>query len=261
VLLRGMLDHRPEQRLAAADVAALLGTSPFGSPWGGAPGAGPDFEPPPAPHDLTALAPGPTSTRLLARHDLRVAPRAPDPVRARRRRRLRLGALGSLLVAVACLGALYASGLIAVPRHGTTSTVGSGTSGPIGLPPPATTSPTTTTTIPSGRSALGALVEDVTAGVAEGTLDARTGRAVSDQAAQAVDDAASGNPDQAAGDLQQAATTLAASVDGGATTTAEGSIVQADLETVAADLGLGPAATPATTQPVAANGHGNGHGH
>jgi len=46
LLLSGMLDHRPGQRLEGADVAALLVTSPFRAAW--SPSPSPDAAPPPS---------------------------------------------------------------------------------------------------------------------------------------------------------------------------------------------------------------------
>lgn len=57
VLLSGMLDHRPAERLSAAEAAGMLATGPLQAPWDP---SGPPTEDlaPTARHDLTALAPG-----------------------------------------------------------------------------------------------------------------------------------------------------------------------------------------------------------
>ena len=65
LLLSGMLDHRPEQRLDGADIAALLVTTPFRAAW--SPSPNPDATPPPSTGvlNLTALVPGTSTTALL----------------------------------------------------------------------------------------------------------------------------------------------------------------------------------------------------
>ncbi len=65
LLLIGMLDHRPERRLSAGDVAGLLAASPFRAEWTPAPAGEAGLAGTTAFLDLTALAPGASATALL----------------------------------------------------------------------------------------------------------------------------------------------------------------------------------------------------
>jgi hypothetical protein len=148
--------------------------------------------------------------------------------------------VAALAAALALLLALLPSGKVARERPG------------------ATVRHPTTTTLPSGPDALGALVRDVAAGVSAGTLPADVGQAITSQAQQAVAEA-NGQPDQAAQDLAGVASTISSgSQDGtiGATTAA---VLQHDLTVLAAALGLPAAANPPTTTTTAPT-HGRGHG-
>ncbi len=274
LLLSGMLDHRPEQRLAAGDVASLLASPVFSTPWSPSTVEATQRQVPTVPHDLTALAgvAAPTAVR---------APEAPTAVRtseaptatralpashrpARRARRWWLVALVvALLVAggvglALALSSNDAPGHHAAPprgtNHGATSTTTS------------STTTTTTTAPPSAPAALGALVGDLAAAVDNGSLDPATGQTISTQAQQAVTDEAGGKPNQAANDLQQAAIALATATQDGTLGQSEATVLQGDLTALAGALGLSAAATaPATSTtpsgpPHPGHGHGQGAG-
>ena len=65
LLLSGMLDHRPDQRLRGDEVAALLRTTPFRTPWVRSRFPVTDRMAPTVPNDLTALAPAAGATAIL----------------------------------------------------------------------------------------------------------------------------------------------------------------------------------------------------
>ena len=123
---------------------------------------------------------------------------------------------------------------------------------------PATT--TTPTTLPSGATALSALVRDLALGEAAGSIDSGSAQSISNQAQQAISDEAAGSPDQSANDLQQIATTIASGLQNGQITQAEGVTLQSDLASLATALGLTAAGFPATDQ-HAGNGQGDGNKH
>jgi hypothetical protein len=272
LVLSGMLDHRPGQRLHGAQVAALLATSAFGSPWVPASSAATDRLSSTAPLDLTALvAPAAAAAAVvgpavLDPGDTRVAAAAPwvkpgsDKVRHGHRRHwaLAAAALAVLLVAAGVLLGLHIgpSPAAGPPSHrNTTST-----------DPPTTTTTTppttTTTTALTASGALSGLVNDVTSGIEAGTLDSGVGQSIANLAQQAVTDEAAGSADQAANDLQQAAMAIADGVDQGAISNAEETTLQNDLSILASTLGLSAAATPPTTTTPGPgpSGPGNGNG-
>ena len=98
LLLSGMLDHRPDQRLGGDEVAALLRTTPFRAPWACSRSPVTDRMAPTVPNDLTALAPGAGATAILGSgsvtgaDDTRTSP--PRVSGAQRNRRWRLAAIG-----------------------------------------------------------------------------------------------------------------------------------------------------------------------
>jgi eukaryotic-like serine/threonine-protein kinase len=277
VLLTGMLDSRPEQRLSGAEVASLLGARTYSTPWTPAEPA-PAADPvPTAPHDRSvlaapavmgaALSPTSTSTSTVA---------APAPATTRRSRRdvpsraHRTGRIlvGTLLV-VAALGAATAVGLwlnakpssalhhtgATPPVHAVTTTT-------------ASTSTTTTTAAPTPSSALGGLVADVTSGEDAGTIPNGIGQAIASGAQQAVRDEANQQPDQAANDLQRVAATIVDGEQAGSLPPSEVPVLQADLATLAGTLGLAAASDPpstttttTTTAPAVSPPFGFNHGH
>src|ERR1700722_4141732 len=189
LVLSGMLDHRPDQRLGGDEVAALLRTTPFRSPW--APSRSPvtDRLAPTVPNDLTALAPGAGATAILGPivgvDDTRTpAPGVSDAVRTRR---WRLGLPAAVVLAALCVGLILGLGSSNKGPHTpgaidpTTSTT---------RPPGTSTTSTvaTTSAIPNGPTALAALVKDVASGEAAGSVDSGSGQSISQQAEQAITD-------------------------------------------------------------------------
>jgi serine/threonine protein kinase len=276
LLLSGMLDHRPEQRLDGGQVAALLASAPFSVPWSPSP-IRDDVAAATAPMDLTALAPGPSfangangagatavATAVATAEATQVGgiPIAPLS-RSERRRSHHRGwaiALGVLALLVAGGSIAYAltsgtspssaNGLHNPPRHtaSTTTTVAP------------TTTTTTTTTLPSPPTALAALVRDVASGATNGSISTNIGQALTNLAQKAVTEAAA-SPDQTARDLQQAATLIANGVQNGVISPTAASALQSDLSALAGSLGLSAAGTaPSTTTPTTAvSGPPKGH--
>jgi len=252
LLLSGMLDHRPEQRLGGEQVAELLAAPTFALPWFPSPdsvtekvaAAGP-------PLDLTALAPGHQFTAALPPDaTLVVPPSLPSPARhapTRSPGRGQLIAAGVVVLALLGSGLGYALSSNATPgspkgqthppvHHGATTTTTTST--------PTSATGSTASTPPA---ALAALVGAVASGVDAGSINPGIGQTLTTQAQQAVSDEVAGQPQQAANDLQQAATTIATSVQNGGIQASEGPVLQGDLTTLAGTLGLSAAATPPTT--------------
>ena len=195
LLLSGMLDHRPDQRLGGDEVAALLRTMPFRAPWTRSRSPVTDRMAPTVPNDLTALAPGAGATAILGpvsgADDTRTSP--PRVSGALRNWRWRLAVLGAVVLAALCVGLIL--GLGSSPKAPTTPSAIDPTTSKTRPPATSTTSTTTstTTTLPSGPTALAALVKDVASGVSAGSVDSGSGQSISNQAEQAIADEASGN--------------------------------------------------------------------
>jgi serine/threonine protein kinase len=274
LLLSGMLDHRPEQRLEGTDIAALLVTSPFRAAW--SPSPNPDATPAPSTGvlNLTALVPGTSTTALLGPGT--APPTAPatapaptrvalseSPARPRRHRRWWLAVLGAPL-AIALVVALLA----AFPSS-PASNLGHLTSA---TQPPATSTTTsapttTTTTLAAIPAALAVLNRDIASDQSNGTLDPAAAQSITSQAQQAVLDAAASQPDQAASHLQRAGVTIDTGQLDGSVDPGAASMLQSDLSALATALGVGSGgatgttgATDTTTTSGAGPGGGNGHG-
>jgi serine/threonine protein kinase len=231
LLLSGMLDHRPDQRLDGAGVSALLAAPVYAIPWTAAPaqtervGA--------VPLDLRALASGQPHTATLA-----PAEPAP-PTRTTRRGVWAVGLLALLALVAGVTYALAHKPASPPPLAHQTSTTST--------TPPTTSTSTTSTTIPTAPSALAGLVQDVTSGVDAGTVNPGLGQQLTALAQQAVTDEAGGNAQQAADDLQQAATLIATGEQNNGIASSEAPVLQGDLSTLASTLGLPAASTPETT--------------
>jgi eukaryotic-like serine/threonine-protein kinase len=270
LLLSGMLDHRPEQRLRGEQVAELLAASTFAVPWTPSPESVTERVAATAPLDLTALAPGRQFAAALSPDATMVAPPAPPRPSPARHGRVGRGGRGRLVAAGAVVLALLGAGL----GYALSSNPGPGSPNGHGNAPVhhgATTSTTSTTTSTAASApssppaALAALVGAVASGVDNGSINPGIGQTLTTQAQQAVSDEAAGQPQQAANDLQQAATTIATSVQNGGIEASEGPVLQGDLTTLAGTLGLSAAATPPTTTttitPPTVPGVGPGHHH
>jgi len=257
VLLSGMLHERPDQRLGAIEVAALLDTAAMAPPWEPSAGLTADQIAATPAGDMTkvSLPPDVGGTTQVNPGDTRVAPpsllvgsRTP-PVRRRW-----LAVLAAVLVA-----ALVIALLLALDPGGTPASNSTTTSSPV-----TTTSTPPTTGPPTVAQALASLVGEVASGVTAHTVSTSVGQTISAQAQQAVTDEVAGKPQQAANDLQQAAGSIANGTRSGAVAAPEGAVLQADLSTLASTLGLGAAgAAPSTvppTTPTTAAGPGGGKG-
>ncbi len=255
LILSGMLDHRPDQRLDGSQVAALLATSPFRASWEPSPGSAKDPRSQAASPDLTALIPGAAATSLLVPDDTRIASSAPF-VPSRRTGRRGVMALGGVAAAAAALtvGLLLAfPSNPASPRHiGASTTTRPSTT--------TSTSSTTTSTVATGSTVLAALTGDINTGVSAGDITPETGLSISTPAEQAVTDEAAGMTDIATNDLQQAARAVTNGVRNGTIAQSEGDTLQADLSTLAGALSLSVADTSPTTQPGPGPGPGPGKG-
>ncbi|HEY1989470.1 MAG TPA: serine/threonine-protein kinase [Acidimicrobiales bacterium] len=245
VLLSGMLQDRPDQRLGALEVADLLDTAALAAPW--EPSAGPATDPLAATQadDLTQVSPlpGVGGTTQVAPGDTRVAPPAlVVGTRLSRARRQRLAAVAVLLATALVVGLVLAFAPGGTPTSNSTTTT---------HPVTTTTStpPTTAAGPPTAAQALASLVGDVASGVAAHTVSASVGQMISSQAQEAVTDAASGKTQPAANDLQQAAASIANGIRSAAIAASEGAVLQADLSTLASALDLGGAAAETTTVP------------
>jgi serine/threonine protein kinase len=264
LLLSGMLDHRPDQRLTGEQVAALVGSPVFAEPWTPSPATEAGMASATAAMDLTALrSAGATATEAVGGGTAVVPPEAASsgatvvggpPVVGppRHRRSDGWSWLVALLVVLAALGGGLAYALSSgspsgsnPPPHRTGSTTTSSTT-------TTSTSSTTTTTVPSAPTALAALVRDIASGVDTGSVSPNVGQNLGADAQRAVTAEATGQPDQAVSALQQAATTIATQEQSGALLPGEAAVLQSDLSALAATLGLSAASeAPTTTAPTA----------
>ncbi len=261
LLLVGMLDHRPDQRLKDEEVEALLSGTAFDPPWmpdaEARTGATKPTEPLPA--DLTAL------------DETKVAPAAmlpvpPDALGRRRRHRKRILAemtAGVLALALVLTLLLVITGSRS-PHATAKSSSSHATSKKSGAASTSTTTTSTTTTPappPPGSAALSTLDDDVQSALSAGTIDQTTGSTVTEEAAQAVSDAAAGRVPQATTDLGQAGSALALGVGDGAVAPAAYSQITGDLGALASALGVaGPTTATSPTAPAPAASPAPAHG-
>jgi eukaryotic-like serine/threonine-protein kinase len=255
LLLSGMLDHRPDQRLTGAEAGALMRSSAFQSPWAPSP-VSPDSTTS-TQLDLTSLAASATSTETLGGQTTIVSPVVLAAHAPHRRPPARRGAFAGVRwrsPRVAAIAAVLVLGLVL----GLVLSGGGPPSRGINDPsaPTTTAAPTTTTTVFRAPRALGTLVQDVATGVSSGTIDAPDGQNITNQAEQAITDIAAGNAAKAATDLQNASTVLVNGTQNGTITSGEAAVLGRDLTSLAAALGI----SVTTTQPPPPPGHGHGHG-
>ncbi len=262
LILSGMLDHRPEQRLDGAETAALLTTSAFSAPWDLSWAS--DTDRLDLPHDLVALAPPPGATARIAVGDPPVVPpKSSFTAKSRGYRRWWLAALGAVASVALLIGLAF--GLGSNPAsHRHKSTGATDVTRPHTAQRPLTSTSTSTSTsisistIPSAPTALGTLVRDLVSPTGGETVGSATAQSISGPAEQAVSDEGAGKPNQAATDLQRAAQAITNAVQVGSISQTEGTTLESDLSTLAADLGLSAASTPPTTPSGPGNtGSGN----
>lgn len=264
MLLGSMLGHDPEQRPDPAEVAELLTAPVYARPWT-----------PPAEADATSKAGAPMvptgngssgaagavaaaavagalaaddagTTRATAGPPTMIG--APALPRRAAHQRRRFGPAAVVVVAAIVLAAVLAWALAgaAPARHTSTSTTSTSTS-------------TTTTLGASGAS--GALVRDVQAAEAAGSLGTDAGRAILDQLGQALAAAAQGDAQGASTALGGIDDTIAAAADAGQASPADASTLMADVATLAAVLNVpAPTTTSPTTPPPGPGGGGGGPG-
>jgi serine/threonine protein kinase len=250
-LLGGMLDHRPDQRLHAAEVSALLATSVFSAPWDPAGSLNSDLDLT-EPYDLTALSESRgDETTISVDRTVVIPPQLVANVRAPKRLlKWQLGVGVAILLAALISGIVYGFSTNSTAQSPST-TVTTTTSGPT----------TTTTALAPTSTSLAALTSDLASGVVAGSISPGADQPIANQAQQAVTDAAAGHLSQATIDLQQAATSVANGVGAGSISQVEGQQLLGDLNALAASLGLSPVATASsTTLPTKGHGHGNGNG-
>jgi hypothetical protein len=271
LVLGGMLDNRPDQRLSGAQVTALLSTSAVSDPW--VPSASPSAATVPAvavpaaaeaaeaaAASTSADMPATAAMAINTSGDTRITPPPPPPpvdeaaLAARRRRRWMATVAG---IAIVC--AVLGLGLARVFGSNGPSAAETGSSTTTTAHTTTTSAPTTTTTTaPTAPTELAALVTDVVSGMDAGTISQGVGQNIESQAQQAVTDEASGKSPQAANDLQQAATAIATGLQQGAIPASEAATLQSALTTLADTLGLPAAATATTAPPGPAGGPGGG---
>lgn len=249
LLLDGMMDPRPTQRLDASAVGSIIRAPTFREEW--TPGAGDE-----PPETLLALGRAGAGRGDLASDETIVGGATAPPGPPRRARR-----------ATPYTNAAIAAGLVVALG------VGFALRAATGATSPTTTTVATTTTLVAHHSltvpeALGVFTRDVAYGALNAQVDPPTAQSLDAQASQAVIDVSAHQSDQAANDLAQAAQQIVSSVASGSLAPVTGSKLQADLATLATALGLSGATTtttpPATTTttPVAPGpGQGPGHGH
>ena len=245
LVLAGMLDHRPNERLSGHEAAALLATSAFQAPWrppGDEAGEGRDGV---ATYDLTALAPGggeAASAKTNIAHDDRtriLQPKAPRPKAARARRRARALPLRTLVIGVVAFGLVgVALGLWLAPanKNGTT------------------------TTLPAASTALSNLVSDMAHAQLAGRMDSSTEQAIATDAEQAVAHEKAGNPSQAGNNLANAEQAIVSGLQGGTMTQGEGVQLLHDVAVLSAALKvtIPPTTTTTSTTP---RPHDHDHDH
>ncbi len=264
LVLTGMLDHRPDQRLNGHDVAALLTTSAFEEPW--RPSSSDDTivgREHTGPYDLTALAPsaghrnkrdgtavgGSDATRITRP----VAPRPRPLVPRRNTRRARTALSGLVVVALVGVGLglwLSSNGPHDPKKHHHT---------------------VTTTTLPRVSTSLSTLVSDMATAQSVGRMGPASEEAIATDAEQAVANEAAGNSNQAGNDLAQAESTIVNGLQAGTITQAESAQLLHALSVLSTAVGVNipptttttsttTTTTTTTTIPTPGGGNGNGFG-
>jgi len=249
LVLSGMLDYRPEQRLDGRQVAALLSSSAYAAPWQPSSADVTERVTPVGPNDLTVLMPGGVMPVAVAGDETLVtlpARRAAAP--PARPRWLVPGVLLALAVLVFGL-------IIWLPSN------------PKNVPPTTTTQSTTTTSA-SSSTLIANLLNDLATGQVAGTVDPGSVQSITQDAERALFDQTSRNSVAAENDLQQAASVIANGTQGGKISQSEGKLLESDLSALARSLGVSAPSTTTTFAPPGptppgnnGNGKGKGPGH
>jgi serine/threonine protein kinase len=234
LVLTGMLTLRPDQRLQDRDVAAILATTAYDTPWQGLDSDVTTRVPVARTDDRTSFMPGGTGPRPGADETQIVRP-VPTPSERTSRFPTGYRALAYAVVVLAVLGAgsffLFDSG------PGPVATTTTTTSKP----------PSTTTTAPPGGAAFDALKSQVLAGEAAGNVDGASGQTIVQQATAAQTAFAAGETQQATIDLELAESAIANGISNHLIGPVEGQVLQSDLQLFAGALGLSSAVTTTTT--------------
>ena len=233
LILSGMLDHRPERRLEADEVAALLATEPFRAEWA----ATPPSADRPAQRDGGARSHR-AGRRGAGHRGARArghAVGAPPPVPARQPDRRWWAVVAVLALVALVVGLVLGLGSNPPSRLGsaTTTTTHAKTTSTSSTTTSTSTTTTTTAAVAAAPAALAALVGDVASGQSAGTIDQGSAQSISSQAQQAISDESAGKANQAANDLQQVAMTIAMGEQHGKISSAEGATLQHDLSALA----------------------------
>jgi serine/threonine protein kinase len=271
LVLTGMLDHRPDQRLTGRQVAAMLATTAFQTPWLPSNDDTIVSHERAAPYDLTALAPtsgdgsrhddtivaGADSTRVLRPTATRTRPNAPLPG-IRRARAVLTGLVVVALVGIG-LGLWLTWGGGHDPKK-----------------------PPTTTTLPSVSTALSSLVSDMARAQSAGRMNTSSEQSIATNVEQAAANQSAGNLTQAGIDLAKAESTIVNGLQSATITQAESAQLLHALSVLSTslDVTIPPTTTTTTTSttttttttptttttlpgfggPGNGNGNGNGNG-
>ena len=250
LVLSGMLDYRPEQRLDGRQVAALLSSSAYAAPWQPSSADVTERLTPVGPNDLTVLMPGAVKPAAVAGDETLVTPPARNAVAPLARPKW---FVPGLLIALAALVIVLIFWLSSLPSS---------------VPPTTTTESTTTTTSVSSSTLIANLLNDLATGQAAGNVDPGSVQSITQDAERALFDQTSGNSVAAENDLQQAATVIANGTQSGQISQREGTLLESDLSKLARSLGVSAPSVTTTTTPTgptppgnSGNGHGKGPGH
>jgi serine/threonine protein kinase len=270
LVLTGMLDHRPDQRLTGHQVAAMLATSAFQAPWRPTSDDTIVSHEQSVPYDLTALAPtsgggsrhddtiiaGADSTRVSRPTATRPRPTPSRPGLRRAR------AAFSGLVVIALIGVGLGLWLTWGGNHD----------------PKKHTA--TTTTLPSVSTALSSLVSDMARAQSAGRMNTTSEQSIATNVEQAAANQAAGNFTQSGIDLAKAESIIVNGLQAATITQAESAQLLHDLSVLstALDVTIPPTTTtttttstttttttttvpvPTTTLPGFGTGPGNGNG-
>jgi len=254
LVLSGMLEHDPEQRLSAAHVSSLLASAAYETPW--IPSASDetvrlDTQ---TPYDATSVMPG-VAVAAMVTGDETVIEKPVKRAPPLSRRRPNWWRAPSGLVALAAIVIALIFWLTTGPfKAATTTTTTSSTT---------TTQRATTTTsaLTNSSPAFATLLSDLANGQATGGIDPGSVRMITQQTQKALTDAAAGNTVQATNDLQQASMTISNGVQSGQIASGEAALLQTDLSALASELGVNsPSTTTTVTPPHGGPGNGKGHG-
>jgi len=253
LVLSGMLEHDPEQRLSAAQVSSLLASAAYETPWIPSNSDETVRLDTRSPYDATSMMPGVVAAAMVTGDETVID--KPAQRMAPPRRRQNWWKAPSGFVAVAAILIVLFFWLWRGPSNVVSTTTTSSTS--------TTQHSTTTSTLASGSPAFSTLASDLANGQSAGGIDPGSVHAITQQAQQALTDAAAGNTIQAANDLQRASTTITNATQSGQVASSEAALLQSDLSALAAELGvIAPSTTTTTVAPPGGGpGNGKGHGH